>query len=58
MVMSGKVQLGGGLIGLMFLALGAWEWISGDSWVVWIILGFLFGGFGALGRLLGGKGGA
>lgn len=43
--MSGNVQLGGGLIG-------------GDSWVVWIILGFLFGGFGALGRLMGGKGGA
>lgn len=54
--MSGKVQLGGGLIGLVFLALGVWRWINGDSWVVWIILGVLFGGIGAAKQLLGSKG--
>lgn len=54
--MAKKAELGGGIVGLMFLALAVWESISGDSWVVWAILGFLFGGFGALGRLLGGKG--
>jgi hypothetical protein len=54
--MARKAELGGGIVGLIFLALAVWEWISGDSWVVWAILGFLFGGFGALGRLLGGKG--
>ncbi|MEA1619494.1 hypothetical protein SOQ14_11255 [Erythrobacter sp. T5W1-R] len=54
--MARKAELGGGLVGLIFLTLAAWEWISGDSWVVWAILGFLFGGFGALSRLFGGKG--
>ncbi|MEQ5786568.1 hypothetical protein J3454_01530 [Erythrobacter sp. NFXS35] len=54
--MGNKLQAGGGLIGLMFLALGIFEFVQGDRWVVWILLGFLFGGFGAAGRLLKGKG--
>lgn len=55
--MGNKLELGGGLIGLMILALGVFEFVQGDRWVVWIILGFLFGGFGAASRLLKGRGG-
>ena len=35
------------LIGVIFLALGVFKLLEGDNWVVWIILGFLFGGLGA-----------
>lgn len=54
--MGKRLQLGGGVIGLMFLGVGVLKMAQGGNWVVWIILGFLFGGFGALSRLLGGKG--
>ncbi len=50
--MSDKLNLGGGVIGLIFLALGVFEFLSGDSWIVWILLGFLFGGFGAVRQLI------
>ncbi|MEM9574381.1 MAG: hypothetical protein AAF870_04020 [Pseudomonadota bacterium] len=52
--MNNKTRLGGGFIGLLFLGLGAFEFLSGDAWVVWVILGFLFGGFGAAAQLLKG----
>lgn len=32
------------LIGVIFLALGIVKLMQGDSWVIWIILGVLFGG--------------
>jgi LPXTG-motif cell wall-anchored protein len=38
------------LIGVVFLALGVFEFFQGDSWVVWIILGVLFGGLGVFSR--------
>jgi hypothetical protein len=38
------------LIGVIFLALGVFEFLQGDDWVVWIILGILFGGLGAVSR--------
>ena len=38
------------LIGVIFLALGLFKLIQGDAWVVWIILGVLFGGLGAVSR--------
>ena len=50
--MSDKLNLGGGVIGLLFLGVGVVQFLQGDSWVVWAILGFLFGGFGAAGKLL------
>ncbi len=34
------------VIGIIFLALAVFKFVNGDSWVVWAILGFLFGGFG------------
>lgn len=53
--MANKVQLGGGVIGLIFLALGLFKFVQGDGWVVWIILGVLFGGVGAAGNLIKGN---
>ena len=41
------------LIGAIFLALGIFKFVEGDSWVVWIILGILFGGLGLFGRRKG-----
>ncbi len=38
------------LIGAIFLALGVFRLVQGDSWVVWIILGVLFGGLGLFSR--------
>jgi hypothetical protein len=45
--MTGKFKIGGGIVGLMFLAVGVIKMLKGDDWVVWFILGFLFGGFSA-----------
>lgn len=38
------------LIGVVFFALGAFKLLKGDDWVVWIIIGVLFGGLGAISR--------
>jgi hypothetical protein len=38
------------LIGVIFLALGVFKLLQGDNWVVWIIIGILFGGLGAVSR--------
>lgn len=32
------------VLGVIFLALGVIQFLKGDDWVVWIILGVLFGG--------------
>ena len=50
--MSDKLNLGGGVIGLLFLALGVLKFVRGDDWIVWILLGFLFGGFGSVRKLI------
>jgi hypothetical protein len=47
--MASKAKFGGSVIGLVFLALGVVKLINGDDWIVWIILGILFGGLGAIG---------
>jgi len=41
------------VIGAIFLALGVFKFVEGESWVVWIILGILFGGLGLFGRRKG-----
>jgi hypothetical protein len=38
------------LIGVIFLALGVFKLLQGEDWVVWIIIGILFGGLGAFSR--------
>lgn len=38
------------LIGVIFLALGVFKFLQGDGWVVWIIIGVLFGGLSAFSR--------
>ncbi len=37
------------VVGIIFLLLAVFKFVSGDPWVVWAILGFLFGGFGIFG---------
>jgi len=46
MVMPKSVKAGLPVIGVIFLLLAVFKFASGDSWIVWAILGFLFGGFG------------
>lgn len=41
------------IIGAIFLALGVFKFVEGESWVVWIILGILFGGLGLFGQRKG-----
>lgn len=38
------------VLGAIFLALGVLNFVQGDSWVVWIVLGILFGGLGLFSR--------
>jgi len=52
MVMDKKAQAGGGIVGLIFLAVAAFNFFRGENWIVWFILGALFGGLGALGRIM------
>lgn len=53
--MNKKAQTGGGIVGLLFLALAAFNFFRGEGWIVWLILGALFGGFTALSRLMNGR---
>lgn len=56
--MPNAARTGVPIIGLMFLMLAFYKLAKGDPWVVWAILGFLFGGFGVFGRKRGGKTGS
>ncbi|OYW22710.1 MULTISPECIES: hypothetical protein [unclassified Sphingomonas] len=44
--MPNATKAGVPIIGIIFLLLAVFRFINGESWVVWAILGFLFGGFG------------
>jgi hypothetical protein len=44
--MPNVVKTGVPVVGVIFLLLACLKFVQGDSWVVWAILGFLFGGFG------------
>ena len=48
--MSGVAKKGFPLIGVIFLALALFRFLNGKDWVVWLILGILFGGLAAFGR--------
>ncbi|MCZ8369384.1 MAG: hypothetical protein O9293_05355 [Porphyrobacter sp.] len=50
--MDKKAQAGGGIVGLIFLAVAIINFFRGENWIVWFILGALFGGLGALGRIM------
>ena len=45
------------IIGVVFLLLAVMKFVNGDSWVVWAILGFLFGGFSIFSMKRPGAGG-
>ncbi len=48
--MNAPVKKSVPIIGIIFLALAVFKFVNGDGWVVWAILGFLFGGFGIFSR--------
>lgn len=52
--MTKATRAGFPLIGVIFLALAALKFVNGGNWVVWALLGFLFGGFGVFSSLGGG----
>ena len=47
--MAKTVKTGLPLVGIVFLLLALFKFLNGGPWVVWLILGFLFGGFGIFG---------
>ena len=50
--MAAATRTGLPIIGIIFLALAVFKFVNGGPWVVWAILGVLFGGLGVfrLGR--------
>ena len=42
------------IIGAIFLLLAVIKFLNGTPWIVWVILGFLFGGFGIFAKRSGG----
>ena len=44
--MSKISKAGFPFVGALFLALGVLKLVQGENWVVWAILGVLFGGLG------------
>jgi hypothetical protein len=53
--MTGSARIGGGIVGLVFLALGLLKLLQGGHWVVWMVLGVLFGGVSAASALVKGR---
>ena len=51
--MTRAVKTGVPVLGAIFLALALFKFVQGESWAVWLILGFLFGGFGIFNRSKG-----
>ena len=41
------------VVGLAFLAVAVIKFLGGEGWVVWLILGILFGGLSGLGNKKG-----
>ena len=56
MVMYGAATKGLPIVGIIFLVLALVKFLQGDDWIVWLLLGFLMGGFGIFGLGNGGKG--
>lgn len=48
--MSKPVMIGFPVVGAIFLVLAVAKFLNGEGWVVWAILGVLFGGLGVFGR--------
>ena len=56
--MDSKVRDAGNWIGGVFLGIGIYRFFTGDGWIVWFLLAFLFGGFTFAGQLLKGRDGS
>ena len=48
--MEGAAKKGAPVLGLVFLVLALVKFLQGDDWVVWMILGIVFGGLGVFSR--------
>ncbi|WP_404369030.1 hypothetical protein AB5I39_15915 [Sphingomonas sp. MMS24-J45] len=44
--MASPVKAGVPILGVIFLALAVFKFFTDGGWIVWLILGALFGGFG------------
>jgi hypothetical protein len=44
--MAKSAKVGLPVVGIIFLAVGVIKFLDGGNWVVWAILGVLFGGLG------------
>jgi len=44
--MPSSAKVGIPVVGVIFLLLALFKFVNGGPWLVWLILGFLFGGFG------------
>ncbi|MEH3039792.1 MAG: hypothetical protein PGN21_06990 [Sphingomonas paucimobilis] len=53
--MPNTVRNGVPILGIIFVMLAVYKLAKGDPWVVWAILGFLFGGFGAFHQIRSGR---
>ena len=48
--MTEPVKKGAPILGVFFLVFGLAKMVQGDDWVVWFVLGIVFGGLGVFGR--------
>lgn len=55
--MEGAAKKGAPALGLVFLVLALVKFLQGDDWVVWMILGIVFGGLGIFSRRRDGEAG-
>ena len=53
--MTEPVKKGVPVVGAAFLMLGLVKMVQGDDWVVWFVLGIVFGGLGIFGLRTGRK---
>jgi hypothetical protein len=47
--MATPAKTGLPILGIVFLLLALFKFLNGGPWVVWLILGFVFGGLGIFG---------
>ena len=45
-----------GVVGLMFFAVAVFNFFRGENWIVWVILGLLFGGVSGVQSLMNRQG--
>ncbi len=56
--MAGEPRKIVGVVGLMFFAVAVINFVRGENWLVWVILGLLFGGASGVQSLMDRRGDA